>query len=245
MNLLLLKAEELIEPQMALIQGARLRSVLENHQLSADKRFRVGVLNGATGWGQIIEQDSLQLRLQIELGEDVPQLYPVHLVVGISRPQTVKKVLHLCASSGVKTLAFVRSERAEKSYFQSPVLNPDAIQEELWKGLEQGENTVLPSVQVFDRFLSCLDSFSSLEEGEVRLLADTQTKFSPPRTLHLRQARKVVLCIGPEAGWSSFERDKFLDSGFKSFSLGRFTLRVEFAAAAALGYVVQGLTDSR
>jgi 16S rRNA (uracil1498-N3)-methyltransferase len=50
-------------------------------------------------------------------------------------------------------------------------------------------------------------------------------------------SRGVVLCIGPEGGWTEGEIEQAKNAGFRIFSLGRWTLRAETAAIAALSIV--------
>jgi 16S rRNA (uracil1498-N3)-methyltransferase len=49
-----------------------------------------------------------------------------------------------------------------------------------------------------------------------------------------RDARAILLVIGPEGGFSSEEADKAQQHGFKSVQLGRRILRSETAALASL-----------
>jgi 16S rRNA (uracil1498-N3)-methyltransferase len=47
----------------------------------------------------------------------------------------------------------------------------------------------------------------------------------------------VVLCIGPEGGWEDSEIECARDAGYRIFSLGRWILRAETAAIAAVSIV--------
>ncbi len=48
---------------------------------------------------------------------------------------------------------------------------------------------------------------------------------------------KIVLCIGPEGGWDLGEIEQAMQAGYRTFSLGPWTLRAETAAIAAAAIV--------
>ena len=64
-----------------------------------------------------IEKDNLIL--EFELNETDPPLYPIELIVGLSRPQTNRRILREATSLGVRRLSFVQTDRSEPSYAES------------------------------------------------------------------------------------------------------------------------------
>jgi 16S rRNA (uracil1498-N3)-methyltransferase len=50
-------------------------------------------------------------------------------------------------------------------------------------------------------------------------------------------SRPLALCIGPEGGWESGEIERAREAGYKIFSLGKWILRAETAAIAAVSIV--------
>ena len=64
----------------------------------------------------------------------------------------LKRVLQTVSAMGVARLVLVNSYRVEKSFWQTPFLQPAAIREQLLLGLEQARDTCLPEVSLEQRF---------------------------------------------------------------------------------------------
>jgi RsmE family RNA methyltransferase len=131
-----------------------------------------------------------------------------------------------------------RANRVEKSYFQSPLLQAENQLGYLVEGLAQGKLTRLPQVSVHDQFrkfyedeLPLITTDSSLRPQ--RLVACQETEDSLHNVFDIA-AGQVVPAIGPEGGWVPFEIELMKSLGFRPFTLGRWTLRVEHAVTAAL-----------
>ena len=71
------------------------------------------------------------------------------LLLALPRPKMLKRVLQSVTSLGVKQLYLLNSYRVEKSYWGSPLLQADKLQEQLLLGLEQACDTILPQVHLF------------------------------------------------------------------------------------------------
>ena len=72
----------------------------------------------------------------------------IDIICALPRPQTLKKVLISSAAMGVTNLFLIKSQKVEKSYFQSPLLNDNNYNKFLFEGLSQGKRTDLPTVTV-------------------------------------------------------------------------------------------------
>jgi RsmE family RNA methyltransferase len=160
----------------------------------------------------------------------------------LSRPQTIKKVVQAAVTMGIKELHLVRSERGEKSYLSAKVLSPNLLAKEIELGLSQAVDTVPPHVEVHDRFLPFLEDLlparlRALEPGGIAKLVAHTSACTPAKQVFssLTGGAHVVLAVGPEAGWSDFEIQKFEAQGFSPISLGPRMLRVETAASVLLG----------
>src|SRR6185312_421407 len=124
-------------------------------------------------------------------------------------------------------LVLLNATRVEKSYFDSPLLRPDAIREELVLGLEQGCDTRLPEVLVRDRFKPFVeDELSAFWPTGSRILAHPIARQS---IRALTPERPCVLAIGPEGGWTNYETSLLEHHGFEPVSAGPRILRVETA----------------
>jgi RsmE family RNA methyltransferase len=178
-------------------------------------------------------------RVVMALTLSLPSLerVPVDLIVGVPRPQTVKKVIQAAVMLGVRSLHFVRSELGERSYLQSRSLSEEGILEESAKALEQIWDSGLPNIEVhraFSYFMKNKLPLLTKEGGAACLLADPSgrelTVSDKPRT-----CTGQIVAIGPERGWSKGEVELFKDSGFGVVGLGQRVVRVEVAVVFLLG----------
>jgi RsmE family RNA methyltransferase len=136
---------------------------------------------------------------------------------------------------GVKRVALVGSYRVEKSYFASPLLEPLAIREQLLLGLEQGRDTVLPTVSI-DRFFKPFveDALDVVFPPGLRLLGHP-VDAAPIESFAGARGRGAVVAIGPEGGWTPYEVGALREHGFLPFSMGPRPLRVDQAVPFAVG----------
>ena len=152
MNSILILPEEIDSSSSASIGGDRARHLIQTHGLQTGLTVTAGVLGGMRGKATVQSISSEKVVLQLQLIEEPFSRAPLHVIVGVPRPQTVKKVLNVCSMMGVSFISFIRSEMGEKSYLLSHVLRPKEIEEELFKGLEQSGDTILPAVAIYDPF---------------------------------------------------------------------------------------------
>jgi len=217
-------------------RAEHIRSVLN---LNAGDPVEVGLLNGPTATARIERVSPGEVVLCADSWREVPMSEPeIDLICALPRPQTLKKVLIASAMMGVRSVHLIRANRVEKSYFQSPLIQAENQLPYLVEGLAQGKLTRLPRVQVHDRFRQffeddmphlTLDSTST----PLRLVGIQETEYSMHDVFD-RTAQEIAVAIGPEGGWVPFEIALMQSLGFRPFTLGRWTLRVEHAVIAAL-----------
>jgi len=242
MNLIILTTHDSLGGdfyRLAFHRAEHVRSVLK---AEVGDELQVGLLNGPIGPARIerISDNDIVLRTG-ELHQPTAPMPTVDLICALPRPQTLKKVLTTVATMGVRRLYLVRANRVEKSYFHSPLLEPDKYTPFLIEGLSQGRLTRLPEVTIHDRFKVFFEeTLAAIESAEpqpaVRLLPDIDS------TIHLKmlyrgEAPRLLGAIGPEGGWVPFETDLMQQMGFRRFALGRWTLRVETAVTALLAQI--------
>jgi RsmE family RNA methyltransferase len=198
--------------------------------------LRVGRLNGNLGEGVISEITRTRVLVDVELNDSPPSPSPVTLLLALPRPLVIRRILADVTSFGVKKIVLFHSERVEKSYWQSPVLETDSITAQLVKGLEQGRDTELPVVQ------QCRNFKSFLEHDLMDLMSGVNGPVQaylgqPGATQHLpgQIVTPILIAIGPEGGWLPSEVNSFLAKGFQPVSFGSRLLRVETAVSAVLG----------
>ncbi len=222
----------LLEPSLSLSEGRyalteRQQSHI-NHVIKATSGdiLRVGLLGGNLGEG-VFQTASADLPAHIhslQLTQTPPKALPIVLVMALPRPNMLKRTLHNITAMGVKELYLIHSAKVEKSYWQSPVLQPESIHQTLLEGLEQAKDTVIPNYTMVPRFRPFVeDQLPDILRGKLGLLAHPyQAKACP---IDLREP--CVLALGPEGGWNEFEVTKWLEAGMSSVHLGDRILKVE------------------
>ncbi len=231
MNLLLLTPQDCPQPNIAHLTGRRLQHVLAVHQAQIGQTLRVGMVNGLMGKAEIIHLDKESLQLQFQLTQAPPAKLPLTLLLALPRPKMLKRILQTVATMGVQRLVLMNSYRVEKSFWDSPFLQPHAIEEELILGLEQGKDTVLPQVMIEKRFKPFVeDRLPELSANSLRLVAHPIAEQSCPRDVQ----QAVTLAIGCEGGFIPYEVNLLAQQGFMPVELGARILRVETAVTALI-----------
>jgi RsmE family RNA methyltransferase len=241
MNLIILTDTDRIAENVFRLSDHRAEHIRAVLKRSVGDLVSVGIVNGPTGTATIVRMEADLVELRCDgWSEIVPPIPEIDLICALPRPQTLKKVLLTCAMMGVRSLHLVRSNRVEKSYFSSPLVQPESQLPHLIEGLSQGKLTRLPQVQVHDRFRRFFEDelpiFTPDGNTSLRLLCSPDTDL-PLDKVFGAGAAQVVIAIGPEGGWVPFETELMQSLGFHAFTLGRWTLRVEHAVTAALAQV--------
>ncbi|WP_178101944.1 16S rRNA (uracil(1498)-N(3))-methyltransferase, partial [Pseudomonas yangonensis] len=86
---------------------------------------------------QLLSLDAEHAELQVSLDQPPPAKLPLTLILALPRPKMLKRVLQTVSAMGVPRLVLVNSYRVEKSFWQTPFLDPEALREQLILGLEQ------------------------------------------------------------------------------------------------------------
>jgi RsmE family RNA methyltransferase len=229
MNLLLLTPEDCIEPGLARLQGRRLKHVSDVHRAVAGDKLRVGLLNGLVGEAEILRLTREELLLGFTLDTAPPPKLPLTLLLALPRPKMLKRILQTVATMGVQRLVLVNSFRVEKSFWDSPWLEPESLHEQLVLGLEQARDTVLPDLLIEPLFKPFVeDRLPALCRNTRALVAHPLALQECPVALN----QPVTLAIGPEGGFIPYEVEKLIEAGFDAVHLGPRILRVETAVTA-------------
>jgi RsmE family RNA methyltransferase len=230
-NLLLLDTADFIADDRVLLRDRRLTHLQQVHRAEAGEQLRVGRVGGNMGSGQLLRLDAHEAELQVSFDQPPPAKLPVTLLLALPRPKMLRRVLQTVAAMGVPRLVLLNSYRVEKSFWQTPFLEPAAIHEQLILGLEQARDTVLPEIIIEKRFKPFV------EDRLPQLAADTLGLVGHPGDFpHCPRAvtQPVTLAIGPEGGWIPYEVDKLAAAGLRPVQLGERILRVETAVSALL-----------
>jgi RsmE family RNA methyltransferase len=232
MNLLLLEDGDFVAADRVRLSGRRLQHMLEIQQVAQGDSLRVGLIGGLMGEGRILSLDAGQAELQVELTASPPAKLPLTLILAMPRPKMFRRILQHSATLGVPRIILINSYRVEKSFWQTPFLEPAALRENLLLGLEQARDTILPEVRIEKRFKPFVeDHLPSLVQGTHALVAHPGDYPACPR----QTSEPVTLAIGPEGGWIPYEVSKLVEAGFAPVQLGERILRVETAVTALIG----------
>lgn len=229
MNLLLLRPDDCPEPGLARLSGRRLHHIHAVHRAAVGEKIRVGLLGGLMGEGEILALSADELCLRFVLDRPAPAKLPFTLLLALPRPKMLKRILQSVTSMGVQRLVLMNSYRVEKSFWHSPWLEGEAIQEQLLLGLEQARDTVLPEVvlePLFKPFVQ--DRLPALCCNTRCIVAHPTAIAACPVGLN----QPLTLAIGPEGGFIPYEVDMLSAAGFEAVHLGPRILRVETAVTA-------------
>ena len=218
---------------------------------------KMGMLNGMLFVAHVIEAGEKAFRFRLEAVEGsewTDEAAGVCLLLGTPRPNMIKSICVVGATMGVDQMLFVRSERVDKSYFQSKMLEDAAVKKNLIHGAEQGVIRRLPKVATFpnpnlEAFLR--DIFPAWEQRFkeehpeatlVKLIAEPRVEdnlmAALSRESNFAKSTYVVLAIGPEGGWVPPEVEMLRNEGFAVFHCGDRILRTETAVIALLAQLM-------
>ncbi|WP_409280626.1 16S rRNA (uracil(1498)-N(3))-methyltransferase [Pseudomonas defluvii] len=231
MNLLLLEEADFVAADRVVLGDRRFTHMQEIHRVAVGDNLRVGRLGGQMGQAQVLRLEGHEAELQVTFDQPPPAKLPLTLVLALPRPKMLRRVFQTVATMGVPKLILVNSYRVEKSFWQTPFLEPEAIREQLILGLEQARDTVLPEVIIEKRFKPFVeDRLPAISAGSLGLVGHPGNHPPCPRGLN----EPVTLAIGPEGGWIPYEIDLLNKAGLTPVQLGDRILRVETAVTALL-----------
>jgi len=238
MNIIILTEKDITKKNVYKINGERFLHISNILKLKKDDLIEIGLLNGPIGTAKIIGISNTEISLKINSLNSLKKTsIQVDIICALPRPQTLKKVLNTCATMGVSNLYLIRSEKVEKSFFHSPLLEENNYSKYLIEGLSQGKRTNIPKVAIYKRFREFFDShFNEVGKNSICLLAHPNTDDYLNR-FSLKIQKKIILAIGPEGGWNDFEIEFMEERGFKKIKLSESILRVENAVTASLSQV--------
>ena len=231
MNLLLLEDADFIAADRVVLRDRRLKHMQEVHRSEVGDSLRVGRVGGLLGRAQLLRLEAREAELSVVFDRQPPGKLPLTLILALPRPKMLRRVFQTVATMGVSKVILVNSYRVEKSFWQTPFLQPEAIREQLILGLEQARDSVLPQILIEKRFKPFVeDRLPAIVDGTLGLVGHPGDFPACPRAVD----QPVTLAIGPEGGWIPYEVDMLRESGLNPVQLGERILRVETAVTALL-----------
>jgi RsmE family RNA methyltransferase len=232
LNTLLYSQDDILPTGQVRIADTRVDHLLQVLKIALHDTLKVGLLSGQLGSAKITYIGDQEVILDVTLNQSPPPKLPVSLVLALPRPKMLRRIFRSVAELGVPELHLINSYRVEKSYWKSPVLNPETTHSYFLQGLEQARDTVLPNLHLHNRFKPFVeDTLPSMILGHRAVVAHPGDYPLCPRGLE----EQLVLVIGPEGGFIPYEIDKLAEAGCEVVSLGKRILRVENAVSSILG----------
>lgn len=238
MNRLIFSAEQVVQTVSATtlrvrVSGRQLIHLHNVHRAQLGDSLRVGQLHGTLGQATVSELTTTYAALEVTLTDQPPPKAGVTLLLALPRPKMLKRIVQMVTTLGVNELVLLNSFRVEKSYWQTPFLQADALQEQVLLGLEQAGDTVPPTITLAQRFKPFVeDELPAMLQGKQGFVAHPCESAVPcPRDV----SSPMLLAIGPEGGFIPYELAMLQAAGLQAVSLGPRILRVETAVAVALG----------
>jgi RsmE family RNA methyltransferase len=164
MNIVLFTEPELVEGIVA--NDQRVCHVRDVLSISDGDPFDAGVINGVRGKAAFQAGVGDRVKILFKPTEPASPLYPVDVMIGMSRPQSCRFVLRSLATLGVRSIEFVLTEKGERSYATSQLWTSGEYLGIVTAAVAQAFETNLPAVK-FDRTLAdALESLGPIDAGE-------------------------------------------------------------------------------
>ncbi len=209
---------------------ARINHVTEILGLKTGDSFDAGIVNGKSGKAILSRIEENCVELQFELDREEPPLPPIDVIVGLSRPQTNRKILQEATTVGARSLTFVSTERGEPSYANSKLWKTGEWRRHVVAGAAQAFSTRIPSI----RFgISLEEAIAHLDCGCARIAMDNYEAKHHLMDVRFSQS-SIIVAIGSERGWTTSERKALINEEFELAHLGDRPLRTETAVVAGL-----------
>ena len=233
MNLIILSKNDFIEDtRLVHIQDHRLEHIRDVNKPSVGDELRVGLINGKIGCGRITRIEEGKIEMQVVLDREPPEPLQLTLILAMVRPRVFKRVISQVTAMGIKKIVVINSYRVEKSFWKSPVLEEENLNRYLIRGLEQGQDTIVPEVllrPLFKPFVE--DELPDIIKGTHPFVAHPYTSEQCPYNI----GNPITLAVGPEGGFIPYEVKKLTDCGFSAVHMGERTLHVESAISSLIG----------
>lgn len=230
MNRILFRNAE--EAQTLSKQDPRLEHVRGVLRMGVGDTFDVGIENGPVGKAKLVSVGDKAAQISVTWGERPPLPPDVTAMVGLSRPQTMRKILLWGATQGIRRFCVFPAARTDPAYESSRLWKEGNYRIYLREGAEQAFDTFIPEVTRVDGIEAAVAGIPGvaarycLDHYEAAKRLSRVEEIEPP----------VAFAIGPERGWAPRDRAIMREGGFELVSLNKRILRVE--SAFSLGLVL-------
>jgi len=234
-NLILLEPGEIDRDGHARLHDDRARHIVNVLKGLPGSQIRVGVIDGGHGVATVVDRtaDGVTLQCTIEAGD--PARAAVDLLLALPRPKVLRRLWAQIAALGVGQIIVTNAEKVERNYFDTHVLTEACYRPLLLEGLQQARDTRVPVVSIHRQFRVLIeDRLDALFPAGLRLAAHPGSDRSVADVVRETAHNRVLIAVGPEGGWNTFERQLLAQHGFETVGMGARTLRTDTATIALL-----------
>ena len=231
MNIVLLDPRQ-TETEIWSISSKRQLEHLKQHvDVQVGDSLKVGIREGKRYLTEVVEVNEQAIKLKPVKEEAVPVKLAVTLIVAMSRPKVLRRLIMDSVTLGVEKIILLHSYRVDKSYWQTPFLQQ--LDQYVTLGLEQAGDTIAPKIEIYKRFKPFVeDVLPSLITAECpAYVAHPYAEMKMPFAID----HPCTIVIGPEGGFIPYEVDLLIKNGCQAVSLGNRILRTETAISYVLG----------
>lgn len=228
MNIILIRQNEINEG-VAVLTDDRHRHILKVLKSAEGSTIKAGILGGMTGTAKVIRIDSSSVVLEPHCADTPPKAPSITVALALPRPKVFRRVLFGMVCAGIKNIHIINSWRVDKSYWDSPYLEQERLDEYCFDALSQARDTIMPKIMFHRYFMGFMEQAVPEMPAEGRYFAH------PYGAKKTRPQSPCSIVIGCEGGFIEKEVKTFADNGFTPFSLGDRILTTEYAVPYILG----------
>lgn len=232
MNIILFDKNELDSNKQLKLIDDRNKHIHSILKVTKGDLLNVGEINGKIGKGYVVYTSQSETLLDITLDEKPPAPLHLKLALAMPRPKVLKRIIYNATTLGVKEFHIFNSWRVEKSFWKSPIIEPEALDNQIRLGLEQAKDTLIPEIKFYRYFNNfAKNNLEEISKDTNKLLAHP---YLDDKQISLDSFTETTLIIGPEGGFIEREIEFFEDQGFQRIQVGNRILKVETAVTALI-----------
>ncbi|MBH48622.1 MAG: hypothetical protein CME71_10680 [Halobacteriovorax sp.] len=229
MNSIVIFEHELEGNCIAISDAHRLTHLNQVIKPKPEQELKVTILGHGLGVAKVTKASISEINLELTSSLNKPDAPEWHLIVGLSRPPTMKKILEHASCMGVTHFHFFCAKLSEKSYLDSKIWSDGKAEQAMIDGLAQSAHFWrAPKITHYKK----IGELPRFEDFDRRVLSLSDGEQNPMKAID--KGKKLVLAFGPERGFTADEDQSFRSRGFQAVSLGPSVLRVEIAVFASL-----------
>lgn len=186
-----------------------------------------------------ISQDYIYFDVIEQIACDAPKADIFLFQSLLERKEKLEFIFQKCTELGVSSFQLLASDRSHPKFKPSFDRWVKIIKE----ATEQSQKCKCPLLK---KEIITLQKINELQTGYFTIFTDTIENAPMPINAisHLiKKQKKIAILIGPENGWSDFERDLAKNSDWYMININRATLRSETAAIATVAIINVYLND--